>query len=227
VERARPSRRARFDDRWRRLTGSNWMAGVDEVGRGCLAGPVVVAAVVLPPGAALPGVRDSKQLSAAARERAFLLIHAEATAISALAVHSDEVDRLNVLGASLAGMERVVQRLERRHRVCVDHILVDGHQLPAGLADRSTALVKGDDRSQSIAAASIVAKVLRDRVMRAWARRYPVYGFERHVGYPTPEHRRALEEFGPCELHRESFAPVARARKEIELRLRAAADPTP
>ena len=203
------------------------MAGVDEVGRGCLAGPVVVAAVVLRPGAELPGVRDSKQLSKIARERAFLLIQAEATAISALAVHSEEVDRLNVLGASLAGMERVVYRLERRHRARVDHVLVDGHQLPAGLTGRSTALVKGDDRSQSIAASSIVAKVLRDRVMRVWARHYPAYGFERHVGYPTPEHRRALEEHGPCELHRESFAPVLRARKQIELRINAAADPTP
>jgi ribonuclease HII len=202
------------------------MAGVDEVGRGCLAGPVVVAAVVLPAGAELPGVRDSKQLSPAARERAFLLIHAEATAISALAVHPDEVDRLNVLGASLAGMGRVVERLERRYGSRVDHVLVDGHLLPSVLSDRSTALVKGDDRSQSIAAASIVAKVLRDRVMRVWARHYPEYGFERHVGYPTPEHKRALQEHGPCHLHRESFAPVARALEQIQLR-REAADPTP
>ena len=202
------------------------MAGVDEVGRGCLAGPVVVAAVVLPAGAELPGVRDSKQLSPAARERAFLLIHAEATAISALAVHPDEVDRLNVLGASLAGMGRVVERLERRYGSRVDHVLVDGHLLPSVLSDHSTALVKGDDRSQSIAAASIVAKVLRDRVMRVWARHYPEYGFERHVGYPTPEHKRALQEHGPCHLHRESFAPVARALEQIQLR-REAADPTP
>lgn len=207
-----PGRRLRFDDRWRRLRGSGWMAGVDEVGRGCLAGPVVVAAVVLPPGRELPGVRDSKQMTALARERAYGLIRGQAIALAALAVHQEEVDRLNVLGASLAGMERVVLRLEQRHAVRVQHVLVDGNRIPEGLRTRATALVKGDDRSQSVAAASVVAKVLRDRVMRVWARHYPQYGFERHVGYPTAEHGRALRQHGPCALHRMSFAPVASAR---------------
>jgi ribonuclease HII len=208
---ARLSRRARFDDRCRALRGVDRLAGVDEVGRGCLAGPVVVAAVVLPPGRELQGVRDSKQLSLGARERAYRLIRSEALAMAALAVHPEEVDRLNILHASLAGMGRVVHRLERRWGATVAHVLVDGHQVPPGLQERSTAVVKGDDRSQTIAAASIVAKVLRDRVMRTWARHFPGYGFERHVGYPTPEHRAALEELGPCPLHRRSFAPVAAA----------------
>jgi ribonuclease HII len=213
LARARPNRRARFDDRCRWLSQSPWLAGVDEVGRGCLAGPVVVAAVVLPPGRELPGVRDSKRLSLTARERSYELIRAEALAVSALAVHQEEVDRLNILHASLAGMGRVVERLERRSGRRVDHVLVDGHQLPPGLSGRATPVVKGDDRSQTIAAASIVAKVLRDRLMRSWARRYPVYGFERHVGYPTPEHREALMAHGPCPLHRHSFAPVATAAR--------------
>ena len=211
MARAGLNRRVRFDDRCRWLSGSEWLAGVDEVGRGCLAGPVVVAAVVLPVGRELPGVRDSKRLSLAARERAYTLIRREALAVSALAVHPDEVDRLNILAASLDGMRRVVDRLERRSGRRVDHVLVDGHQLPPGLAPPATCVVKGDDRSQSIAAASIVAKVLRDRLMKSWARRYPVYGFERHVGYPTAEHREALMEHGPCPLHRSSFAPVALA----------------
>jgi len=211
LARTQPGRRLRLDDRWRQLSRSHWLAGVDEVGRGCLAGPVVVAAVVMPPGRELVGVRDSKQMTAAARERAYLQIRESATAIAALAVHQDEVDRLNVLHASLAGMGRVVQRLERRHGTRVDHVLVDGNQIPKELLGRATAICKGDDRSQSIAAASVIAKVLRDRVMRTWGRHYPVYGFERHVGYPTAEHRKALEQHGPCHLHRRSFAPVAAA----------------
>jgi ribonuclease HII len=211
VARARQNRRARFDDRYRWLSRGEWLAGVDEVGRGCLAGPVVVAAVVLPAGRELPGVRDSKRLSLAARERAYALIRCEALAVSALAVHQEEVDRLNILAASLDGMRRVVDRLQRRSRRPVDHVLVDGHQIPPGLTRPATCVVKGDDRSQSIAAASIVAKVLRDRLMKSWARRYPVYGFERHVGYPTAEHREALMQHGPCPLHRQSFGPVAQA----------------
>lgn len=205
-------RRLRFDDRFRRISGSRWLGGVDEVGRGCLAGPVVVAVVVLGPGCDLPGVRDSKQMTAMARERAYRLIRGSALGFAALAVHQDEVDRLNVLGASLIGMERVVERLERRRQVRIDHVLVDGNRVPDGLVGRATAMIKGDDRSQSVAAASVVAKVLRDRLMRVWSRHYPQYGFERHVGYPTPEHRAALQEFGPCPLHRLSFAPVAAAR---------------
>jgi ribonuclease HII len=108
-------------------------------------------------------------------------------------------------------MGRVVERLERCCGRRIDHVLVDGPQLPSSLTGRATGIVRGDDRSQAIAAASIVAKVLRDRVMKSWSRRYPQYGFDRHVGYPTPEHRAALMAHGPCPLHRHSFAPVALA----------------
>lgn len=215
----RPDRLRRLDERLRRRAGIEVLAGVDEVGRGCLAGPVVVAAVVLPssPGAAsvLDGVRDSKAMSAAARERAFATIRSVCVAMNAWAVPVEIVDELNVLGASLLGMERVITRLERRYRLSVQHVLVDGHRLPAALADRATAIVRGDDRSQSIAAASVVAKVLRDRLMRTWAQRFPQYGFERHVGYPTPMHLASLRLHGPCPLHRRSFAPVAAAATQL------------
>jgi ribonuclease HII len=215
----RPDRLRRLDERVRRRLGVEMLAGVDEVGRGCLAGPVVVAAVVLPatPGAAavLDGVRDSKAMSANARERAFVSIRSVCVAMNAWAVPVELVDELNVLGASLLGMERVIARLERRHALHVEHVLVDGHRLPASLVGRASALVKGDDRSLSVAAASVVAKVLRDRLMRAWARRFPQYGFERHVGYPTPVHLASLRMHGPCPLHRRSFAPVAQAAMQL------------
>lgn len=209
----RPDRRRRLDERWRQRGGFRLLAGVDEVGRGCLAGPVVVAAVVLPPGLEatrhLDGIRDSKAMSAPARERAYVRIRSSCIAMNAWAVPVETVDRLNVLGASLHGMQRVIERLEFRRGLRVEHVFVDGHLIPQGLRDRATALVKGDDRSLSVAAASVVAKVLRDRLMRSWGRRLPLYGFERHVGYPTPEHLKALRHFGPCGLHRQSFAPVA------------------
>ena len=181
------------------------MAGVDEVGRGCLAGPVVVAAVILPIGIELAGVRDSKLLSAKRRDSAFDSIRNAALAWAAFCVSAAEVDRLNVLWASLGGMTSVLGRL----RIQPDLALIDGHMLPRDLKTPALALVKGDQRSQSIAAASIIAKVARDRLMRSWSKRYPEYGFERHVGYPTPEHKAALEQFGATPLHRQSFAPVA------------------
>ncbi len=187
--------------------------GLDEVGRGCLAGPVVVAGVILPVGADLAGVRDSKKLSAAAREEAFGRITREAVAWAALAVSASEVDRRNVLAASLWGMEQVVRRL----RVEPDFALVDGNQLPHALGVSARCLVKGDDRSQCIAAASIVAKVARDRLMRVWHRYYPHYGFDHNVGYPTADHLRALEQNGACPLHRRSFAPVADVIHQIRL----------
>jgi ribonuclease HII len=189
------------------------LAGIDEAGRGSLAGPVVVAAAILPRGCSLPEVRDSKQLSERARERAFLRIREAATTWSAVAVSAQEVDLRNVLHASLWGMERVVQRL----RVRPDLVLVDGHLLPPRLDVRALAVVKGDDRSQCIGAASILAKVLRDRLMRAWHRRFPAYGFAHNVGYPTPEHLDALRRLGACPLHRRSFRPVALVESQPEL----------
>lgn len=207
------SRLARFDDRFARGRAVARLAGVDEVGRGCLAGPVVVAAVILPRDLPLSGVRDSKQLSAKAREAAFELVRESAIAWSAWAVSPAEIDRRNVLAASLWGMERVVRRL----RPAPDFVLVDGNELPWELRGRARAVVKGDSRSQCIAAASIVAKVLRDRVMRVWDRHYPGYGFSEHVGYPTSQHVEALRKLGACPIHRRSFRPVAVAETQTEL----------
>ena len=216
----RADRRHRLDRRLRRRFGGGAIVGVDEVGRGCLAGPVVVAAVLLPDDADLEGVRDSKLMSAEAREDAYLRIRSCCAAFAALAVAPAIVDRMNVLHASEWGMAQVVARLERRTGRHATAVLVDGHRIPPGLTERGVALVKGDDRSLSIAAASVLAKVLRDRLMRSWGRRYPQYGFERHVGYPTPEHLEALRRHGPCGLHRFSFAPVAAAaapRLDLEI----------
>lgn len=197
-------RGARFDRRLARSHGVQGLVGVDEVGRGCLAGPVVVAAVALVPGTEIPGVDDSKRMSAAARERAYPRILEAAVEWTAVCVSQAEVDRRNVLAASLWGMQRAVHRLS----LSPELVLVDGNRLPEGLEHPALAVVGGDGRSLCIGAASVVAKVLRDRLMRSWHRHYPGYSFDRNVGYPTPEHRAALQRLGPCALHRRSFAPV-------------------
>jgi ribonuclease HII len=206
---------ARFDARVAARRGACRLAGVDEVGRGCLAGPVVVAAVILPAGLRLPGVDDSKRLTRRQRETAFGVIRAAAVCWAAVAVAASEVDARNVLGATLSGMRRAVARL----RVPPDLVLVDGPYLPEGLPAPGIAIVRGDGRSQAIAAASILAKVARDRLMRAWHRRYPVYGFASNVGYPTPHHLQALARAGACPLHRRSFAPVRSVCAQLPLAL--------
>lgn len=187
---------------WKR--GRLRVAGVDEAGRGPLAGPVVAAAVVLPPDFDAWGIHDSKKLSAAARERAEARIRAEALAIGAGIVPADEIDRLNILRATHQAMRLALASLDP----APDAVLVDGLPVP-DLHDDCAALVGGDACCLSIAAASIVAKVTRDRMMIAYDAQYPEYGFARHKGYPAPEHLRALELHGPCPLHRRSFAPVA------------------
>jgi ribonuclease HII len=183
------------------------IAGVDEAGRGPLAGPVVAAAVILPPGFDLRGINDSKKLSPAARARAEARIREEAVAVGVGMAEPDEIDRVNILRATHAAMRRAVMALTP----CPDGVLVDG--LPVrDLHPCCEALVKGDSRSASVAAASIVAKETRDRLMRAYAETFPHYGFAKHKGYPSPEHLRALAEHGPCPLHRRSFGPVAQCR---------------
>ena len=173
---------------------------------------MVVAAVSFPAGLELPGVRDSKKLSAARREAAYSNILERASQWGALAVSAADIDRFNVLHGSLWGMRRVLQKLDP-----IELALVDGHVVPDRLPVRSRAVVGGDDRSQVIAAASIVAKVLRDRVMKVWDRHYPQYGFADHVGYPTADHLAALKRHGVCPLHRMSFRPVAVAHTQPEL----------
>jgi ribonuclease HII len=182
------------------------VAGVDEAGRGPLAGPVLAAAVVLDPRMPIDGLRDSKQLSAAARERFAALIRERAYAWSVGRADVTEIDSVNILQATLLAMTRAVAGLPLRpHRA-----LVDGLHCPP-LSCRVEAVVGGDRRFAVISAASILAKVVRDAEMLELDRRYPQYGFKRHKGYPTAEHRRALRRHGPCPCHRRSFAPVRAA----------------
>lgn len=183
--------------------GLRHIAGVDEAGRGPLAGPVVAAAVVLPRDCFIEGVDDSKRLTAASRERLAVAVHERALAIGIGAASTREIDRINILHATHLAMRRAVDRLG----VEVEHLLVDGLPVRA-LGDAQTAVVEGDRRVHSIACASILAKVTRDRLMRRLAERYPGYGWERNAGYGTPEHREALARLGPTPHHRRSFAPV-------------------
>lgn len=187
----------------RRLAGAGPVCGVDEAGRGPLAGPVVVAAVVLDPRRIPDGLDDSKKLDEATRERLFAEICAlHQTALAVVSV--ERIDRLNIRGATLAGMAQAVRGLP----VPPAHALIDGIDVPPGLPCRGDAVVKGDARSLSVAAASIVAKVTRDRLMVRMAEAHPGYGFEIHKGYATPAHRAALARLGPCPHHRRSFEPV-------------------
>lgn len=186
-----------------RWSGSGLMAGVDEAGRGPLAGPVVAAAVILDPRHPIKGLRDSKTLAAATRERLAEEVRAKALCCSVALASVDEIDALNILQATLLAMRRAVGGL-RLTPACV---LVDGNRLPA-LAVPAEAIVKGDAKVAAIAAASIVAKVHRDALLVELHQRHPAYGFARHKGYPTAEHLAALREHGACTAHRRSFAPV-------------------
>lgn len=183
--------------------GFRVIAGLDEAGRGPLAGPVVAAAVVLAPTKKMAGIDDSKKLSPEQREKFFSLILQQAAAVGIGVVDAREIDRLNILRASLKAMEQAVQNLP----LSPDFLLIDGiHSLTLPLAQR--AIPKGDQRCQSIAAASIVAKVTRDRLMLAYHDEYPQYNFARHKGYGTREHLQAIRQYGCCPLHRQSFKPI-------------------
>jgi len=199
-------RLARLFARRRRLVagGARYVAGVDEVGVGPLAGPVVAAAVVLPDGVDLPGLNDSKRLTPAARERLESRIREQAVAVAVGEVSRADIDRLDIRRASLEAMRRAVEALA----VVPDHVLVDARTIP-GIAMPQTALIHGDAIDGSIAAASIVAKVHRDAIMRRLHLSYPEYGFARHMGYATPQHLAALRRLGPTPAHRRSFAPVS------------------
>ena len=181
------------------------VAGVDEVGRGCLAGPVVAAAVILPPRVGIYALDDSKKLNPEKREELSREILEKAAAVGIGQVEAEEIDRANILQASLIAMRLALADL----RLKPQQVLVDGHQTPQSPFPEM-AVVDGDARSQSIAAASVVAKVYRDRLMLERERQYPQYGFARHKGYGTHQHLSALQQHGPCPLHRRSFRPVAR-----------------
>jgi ribonuclease HII len=184
------------------------VAGVDEVGRGPLAGDVVAAAVILDPSKPINGLGDSKKLSEKQRLECLARIEEDAICFAVARASVDEIDQTNILRASLAAMHRAVAALSRQP----EFVYVDGNQLPKWDYE-SQAVVKGDSRVAAIAAASIVAKVTRDREMIALEQTYPGYGFAKHKGYPTPAHLEALQSLGPCSLHRRSFAPVANLLK--------------
>ena len=182
-------------------------AGCDEAGRGCLCGPVSCAAVILPDGFGCEELNDSKQLSAHKREALRRLIEREAVAWSVVMVEADEIDRINILNASIEGMQRALNNLAVRPA----HILVDGNKFkpymdPAlGMQTPHHTVVKGDATYMSIAAASILAKTHRDELMMRYAEQYPGYGWERNMGYPTKEHRSAIAKLGATPIHRKSF----------------------
>lgn len=194
--------------------GFNRVAGVDEVGRGPLAGPVVAAAVILPATVDLPGITDSKQLTDKQRRTLLPAILQQADAIGVGMVDADRIDRINILQASFEAMLRALAR------VTPDAVLVDGRHTIPGCKTPQSALVKGDSRSVAIAAASIIAKVWRDDLMTEYDRTYRRYGFARHKGYATASHFAALDEHGPCAIHRQTFLVRWRERKaqgELEL----------
>ena len=182
------------------LEGYRYVAGVDEAGRGPLAGPVVAAAVIFPREFKNKEINDSKKLSAAKRETLYNIIKNEAIAVGVGIAESDLIDQINILRASLQAMSEAVQELN----TLPDYLLVDGlHRVP--LPTPQKPIVKGDSLSISIAAASIIAKVSRDRIMEIYHRQFPQYNFIRNKGYGTEEHRIALKEFGMCKIHRRSF----------------------
>ncbi|MFS8138081.1 MAG: ribonuclease HII [Thermomonas sp.] len=186
------------------------VAGVDEAGRGPLAGPVSVAAVILDPRRPIDGLNDSKRLSERRREALYPLIIERALAWRIEFVEADEIDTLNILQATMTGMRRALAGLVP----CAGHALIDGNRVPEGLVCPATAIIGGDGLQPAIMAASILAKVARDARMRELHALHPEYGFDRHKGYPSPLHLQTLSRHGPCQQHRRSFAPVQRVLEE-------------
>jgi ribonuclease HII len=190
-------------DHERRLwnAGYEQVAGLDEAGRGCLAGPVVAAAVIMPPGAEIPAIQDSKSLSEARRNEAREQIEQRALAVEVGICSPQEIDEINILNAALEAMRRAANNLSPS----AEYLLIDGNRWVENSAWPYETVVKGDATSQSIAAASIIAKTERDRMMRKLAGEYPEYGWDSNVGYPTRQHYAAIEEHGVTSFHRQSF----------------------
>lgn len=189
------------------------VAGVDEVGRGPLAGPVVAAAVILPQECLIVGADDSKRLSAAQRNELVIEISQRAICVRLGAASAQEIDRINILRASALAMKRAIAKLIP----AADHLLVDGLPVPELGLDRQTAIVGGDGLVHSISCASIVAKVCRDRLMTRLAVRYPEYGWQNNKGYATADHREALSRHGPTPHHRRSFQPIEQLGLDLEV----------
>lgn len=180
--------------------GIQWIAGIDEAGRGPLAGPVVAAAVIFPPYFFLPQIDDSKKLRPEIREMCYERIVQSAMTFGIGIVDVSEIDQLNIREASFKAMRNAIENLS----VLPQHLLVDGFSIP-GLTIPQTAVIKGDQKCFTIAAASIIAKVTRDRLMLKYDKLYPMYGFAKHKGYGTREHVQAILKYGLCEIHRRSF----------------------
>lgn len=191
-----------------KFDSTSLLAGVDEAGRGPLAGPVVAAAVILPASHSIEGLADSKTLSEKRRLALYETIKAEAVVGIGIAEPA-EIDRLNILHATMQAMRRAVADLPLQP----DKILIDGNRLPEDLPAPAEAIIKGDQKIAAISAASIIAKTLRDAIMRETEARFPGYGLGDHKGYPSPKHREALERLGPCPIHRMSYAPVRKAHE--------------
>lgn len=184
--------------------GYQFICGIDEAGRGPLAGPVVAAAVILPIGSTIPGLRDSKLLTSLQRESLFAQITREALSVGIGVVDNDVIDRINILQATLLAMRKSLEQLQTKP----DYLLVDALTIPgAGVAQKG--IIHGDNLSVTIAAASVVAKVTRDRLMCRHHVEFPEYGFSAHKGYGTSAHLEKIRRFGPCRLHRKSFRGVA------------------
>ncbi len=179
------------------------LGGVDEVGRGSLAGPVVAAAVILPKFIKINGIKDSKELTPKQRTRLFSVIKSQAISFGIGIVNNLKIDQINIRNASFVAMKKAIAQLKPKP----NYILVDGFSIP-DLTITNQGIIKGDKKSISIASASILAKVTRDEIMKKFHYYYPDYGFEKHKGYPTKKHLEALKYFGPCLIHRKSYAPV-------------------
>ena len=180
--------------------GYKSVCGVDEAGRGPLAGPVCAAAVILPEGVIIDGVNDSKKLSEKKRESLFDVIREQALSYSIAYATVDEIEEINILNATMLAMRRAIDGLD----IKADYAMIDGNKIPPIDID-AECIVKGDAKSMSIACASILAKVSRDRLLYKYAEEYPMYGFDKHKGYGTKVHREAILKYGPCTYHRKSF----------------------
>ena len=181
--------------------GFNFVCGVDEAGRGPLCGPVCAAAVILDPKMEIQGVNDSKKLSEKKREALFEIIKEKALAYSVAFASVEEIEEYNILQATFMAMNRAIEGLN----IKADYALIDGNRIPANIKIPCETVVKGDAKSSSIAAASILAKVSRDRLLLEYDEKYPQYNFAKHKGYGTKEHIEAIKKYGPCEIHRASF----------------------
>lgn len=185
-----------------RSNGVAYIAGIDEVGRGPLAGPVVAAAVILPEDFRLLGLTDSKKVSKKSREEFFEIIYSKAISIGLGFVYAEEIDRINIYEATKLAMLKALSELT----VHPEHLLIDAMKLPTQISQ--TSIIKGDSKSISIAASSIIAKETRDQYMEKLSKKYPHYGFDNHMGYGTKEHLLAIDKYGICDEHRKSFSPV-------------------